>query len=79
VLLERVPEDKRQKNRLHLDLCTAEMDAEVRRIVALGATLLTGQAVAEDGWCWHVLADPDGNEFCVLQPPDGDGTAGQPG
>lgn len=23
----------------------------------------------EDGWLWHILADPDGNEFCVLQPP----------
>jgi predicted enzyme related to lactoylglutathione lyase len=69
VLLQRVPDDKRQKNRLHLDLRTADMDAEVSRILALGATLLTGQAVAEDGCRWHVLADPDGNEFCVLQPP----------
>jgi len=25
--------------------------------------------VVEAGWGWHVLADPDGNEFCVLQPP----------
>jgi predicted enzyme related to lactoylglutathione lyase len=69
VLLQRVPDDKRQKNRLHLDLRAAEMDAEVSRILALGATLLTEQAVVEDGWRWHVLADPDGNEFCVLQPP----------
>jgi predicted enzyme related to lactoylglutathione lyase len=68
VLLQRVPDDKRQKNRLHLDLRTADVDAEVSRILGLGATLLTGQAVVEDGWRWHVLADPDGNEFCVLQP-----------
>ena len=69
VLLQRVPDDKRQKNRLHLDLRTADMDTEVSRILALGATLLTEQAVVEDGSRWHVLADPDGNEFCVLQPP----------
>jgi Glyoxalase-like domain len=37
--------------------------------VDLGATLLTSQPVLEDDWRWHTLADPDGNEFCVLQPP----------
>ncbi len=30
---------------------------------------LTNEPVHEGGWLWHVLADPDGNEFCVLQPP----------
>src|ERR1700684_2417353 len=69
VLLQRVPDDKRQKNRLHLDLRTADMDAEVSRILALGATLLTGQAVGEGGCRWHVPGLSDGNEFCVLQPP----------
>jgi predicted enzyme related to lactoylglutathione lyase len=71
VLLQRVPDDKRQKNRLHLDLRTADMDAEVSRILGLGATLVTEQAVMEDGWRWHILADPDGSELCVLQPPHG--------
>lgn len=69
ILLQRVDDDKHQKNRLHLDLRTADLDAEVSRILALGASLLTEQPVAEDGWRWHILADPDGNEFCVLQPP----------
>jgi Glyoxalase-like domain len=45
--------------------------AEVSRILDLGATLLTGRPVVEDGWQWHTLADLDGNEFCVLQPPGG--------
>ena len=49
VLLQRVPDDKRQKDRLHLDPRTSEMDAEVRRILGLGATLVTEQAVVEDG------------------------------
>jgi len=35
---------------------------------AVRRTLRSG-AVTEDGWFWHILADPDGNEFCVLRPP----------
>jgi predicted enzyme related to lactoylglutathione lyase len=70
VLLQRVGDDKLGKNRLHLDLRTKDLRAEVDRVVALGATRLTNQPVSEDGWSWHVLADPDGNEFCVLQAPD---------
>lgn len=69
VLLQRTDDAKHGKNRVHLDLRTRDLDAEVRRITALGATVLTGRPVAEHGWAWHVLADPDGNEFCVLQPP----------
>jgi predicted enzyme related to lactoylglutathione lyase len=69
ILLQRVPEAKTGKNRLHLDLRTASLDAEVGRVIALGARRLTSTPVTEAGWCWHVLADPDGNEFCVLQPP----------
>jgi predicted enzyme related to lactoylglutathione lyase len=69
VLLQRVPEVKQEKNRLHLDLRTPDLEAEVSRALELGAVLLTRQPVAEDGWLWHILADPDGNEFCVLQPP----------
>jgi predicted enzyme related to lactoylglutathione lyase len=69
VLLQRVPDVKGQKNRLHLDLRTPDLDAEVRRVLGLGATLLTSEPVTEDGWAWYILGDPDGNEFCVLQPP----------
>ena len=74
VMLQRVPEDKAGKNRLHLDLRTHDLDAEVTRILGLGAARLTEQPLIEDGWRWHILADPDGNEFCVLEPP-----AGSPG
>lgn len=49
VLLQQVPEDKHQKNRLHLDLRTADMDTDVRRVLGLGATLITDQVVTEDG------------------------------
>jgi predicted enzyme related to lactoylglutathione lyase len=69
VLLQRVPEVKQGKNRLHLDLRTADLEAETARVTGLGATRLTAEPIIEHGWRWHVLADPDGNEFCVLQPP----------
>jgi len=69
ILLQRVDDIKRQKNRLHLDLRTRDLETEVGRVLGLGATLLTSEPIVEDGWRWHILADPDGNEFCVLQPP----------
>jgi predicted enzyme related to lactoylglutathione lyase len=69
ILLQRVPEAKDGKNRLHLDLRTPDLSAEAERVVALGARQLTSVPIAEAGWRWHILADPDGNEFCVLQPP----------
>ncbi|MDX6262745.1 MAG: hypothetical protein QOH84_4433 [Kribbellaceae bacterium] len=69
LLVQRVDDVKRAKNRLHLDLRTADLEAEVARVVALGATVLSAEPIVEDGWRWYVLADLDGNEFCVLQPP----------
>ncbi|MGZ0149537.1 VOC family protein [Kribbella sp. WER1] len=69
VLLQRVADRKQSKNRVHLDLRTADLDAEVARVLALGARQLTEEPIHEDGWSWHVLTDPDENEFCVLQPP----------
>ena len=69
VLLQRVPEEKHGKNRLHLDLRTHDLAVEVARLLEFGATVLTPVPVHEGGWTWHILADPDGNEFCVLQPP----------
>ena len=68
VLLQRADDEKHGKNRLHLDLRTADLAAEVSRITGLGATVLTARPVVEDGLQWHILADPDGNEFCILQP-----------
>ena len=58
-----VPEMKSIKNRLHLDFRPHNRDAEVTRLVAMGATYCdVGQGSAP----WIVLADPEGNEFCVL-------------
>lgn len=65
LLFQRVPEPKTVKNRLHIDVHTApgERDAQAERLVALGARIL--RAVDEPGGSWLVLADPEGNEFCV--------------
>lgn len=66
LLFLRVPEDKVIKNRLHLDIRPADgsnQDAELERLLAMGATPVdVGQGDAS----WHVLADPQGNEFCLL-------------
>ena len=69
ILLQRTQDEKRGKNRLHLDLRTRDLDVEVGRAIELGATVQTIAPMEENGWIWHILEDPDGNEFCVLQPP----------
>ncbi|MBL3666379.1 VOC family protein [Streptomyces sp. M2CJ-2] len=61
-----VPEPKAGKNRLHLCLRPdASRDAEVERLLALGASLVADHR-KPNGWGWVVLADPEGNEFCIL-------------
>jgi hypothetical protein len=63
---QRVPEAKVAKNRVHLDVSPVDRtrDEEVDRLRALGATLVSDQR-RPDGAGWVVLADPEGNEFCV--------------
>jgi hypothetical protein len=66
-----VPEGKTVKNRLHLDLSPpSKMADEVARLEAAGATSV--RYVAEGGSFWTVMADPEGNEFCVLRGPEDD-------
>jgi len=65
VLFQRVPEAKTVKNRVHLDLRVgpADVEAEVARLVAAGATELHRASQGPHGWV--TLADPEGNELCV--------------
>jgi catechol 2,3-dioxygenase-like lactoylglutathione lyase family enzyme len=66
LLFLRVPEEKAGKNRLHFDLRPQDQAAEVARLEGLGASRAdVGQGA---GVSWVVMADPDGNEFCVLKP-----------
>lgn len=69
LLLQKVEDGKLGKNRMHLDLRHPDLGAETARLLAAGARHTTGELMHEDGWSWYILEDPDGNEFCVLQPP----------
>jgi predicted enzyme related to lactoylglutathione lyase len=67
ILFVKVPDEKVVKNRLHFDLRPKDQEAEVGRILALGATRAD---IGQTDVTWVVLADPEGNEFCVLRPLD---------
>jgi hypothetical protein len=61
-----VAEDRVAKNRVHLDLRPSDQFAEVQRLIGIGATPVD---IGQPSDCtWVVLADPEGNEFCVLRP-----------
>ena len=60
-----MPEPKTAKNRMHVDMATADWDTEVARLVGLGAKRVAD--MSEWGYEWTVLQDPEGNEFCVAQ------------
>ena len=60
IVLQAVPEPKTAKSRMHLDIATDNVEAEVRRLEGLGAVR------KEQVQDWWVLLDPSGNEFCVV-------------
>ena len=63
-----VSDPKTVKNRVHLDITTdaGDRDAEIERLLALGARRVDVGQTGEESWT--VLADPEGNEFCVIRP-----------
>jgi predicted enzyme related to lactoylglutathione lyase len=61
--LQRVPEPRLGKNRVHVDWAADDREAEVKRLTALGATVAAEHSMPN--LTWTVLADPEGNEFCV--------------
>jgi hypothetical protein len=63
ILFQAVPESKVAKNRVHLDLRGAVMADEVDRLRGLGATVIEERSLGDIRWT--VMADPEGNEFCV--------------
>jgi hypothetical protein len=58
-----VPEPKAGKNRVHVDLATRDPEAEIARLVELGA--VRGERRSGNGSSWTVMHDPEGNEFCI--------------
>ncbi len=70
VLFIEVPEPKTTKNRLHFDLRPTDrsQDEEYQRLLDLGAMLIADRrGIHGPGTGWYVMADPEGNEFCVLR------------
>jgi predicted enzyme related to lactoylglutathione lyase len=72
LLLQRVKEPKAAKNRMHLDIHVADIEGEAERLIALGARRLEADPLEEHGTHWFLMADPEGNEFCICD----SGTAG---
>lgn len=68
-MFHKVPETKTAKNRAHVDLITADLPAEVDRVVGLGASRLAD--LEEGGVRWSTLTDPAGNEFDLVAQPAG--------
>ena len=67
ILFLKVPDSKIVKNRLHLDLRPDDQVAEVARLEKLGAKKIEIGQSADSDTTWVVMADPEGNEFCILR------------
>jgi predicted enzyme related to lactoylglutathione lyase len=65
LLLQGVPEPKTIKNRMHLDIETADIETEATRLEGLGARRVRDDQLHEHGTNWILMTDPEGNEFCV--------------
>jgi predicted enzyme related to lactoylglutathione lyase len=70
LVLQQVGEPKSVKNRMHLDIAVADLGEEARRLEALGARRVSDKMVGTGDATWFVMADPDGNEFCVVRHAD---------
>lgn len=64
IAFQTVPEPKSGKNRVHVDFVAPDIDEVRARVEELGGSLLFDRS-SDDGFRWLVLADPEGNEFCV--------------
>ena len=65
LLLQQVPEEKAAKNRMHLDIHTADIEREAARLEELGARRVETEQLSEHDSNWVLMTDPEGNEFCV--------------
>ena len=65
IAFQRVPEAKVGKNRLHVDVDVDDVAVAVDRVVELGGSIVSEEREM-DGYRWRVMADPEGNEFCLV-------------
>lgn len=66
VFLQQVPERKTAKNRVHIDIYDFAPQTRIAELVQHGGTTI-GEPVVDGKWWWQIMADPEGNEFCVCQ------------
>ena len=66
IAFQRVPEARVVKNRLHVDVQVDDLEDAVRRIEELGGSPVSDVLELPGGYRWRVMADPEGNEFCVV-------------
>lgn len=74
LILQRVPERKMAKNRMHLELTTPDPEALMRLVESMGGDRLTG--IDDPDYGLTVMVDPDGNEFCIVTRPSAGLTGG---
>lgn len=74
LLLQQVADPKTAKNRMHIDIDAADIEAEAARLIGLGARRATDTSCHEHGNTWIMMVDPEANEFCIC---DGGSPAGQ--
>jgi len=67
-VLQRVGEEGSGKNRMHVDIHADDLDERAERLEALGARRLSEVPVSQHTASWYVMADPEGNEFCIVRP-----------
>jgi predicted enzyme related to lactoylglutathione lyase len=68
IWLQRVPEEQVGKNRIHLDLAAADLEASLERVRGLGGEV--GDRQDWQGYFWNTCADPEGNVFDIMQAPE---------
>ena len=61
--IQKVPDPTEGRNRLHMDMAVDDIDAVVARVEELGGSFLEDHSVND--FAWKVMADPEGNEFCI--------------
>lgn len=67
IIMQRVPEPRGEKNRLHIDIHVDDIEGEAIRIAKLGARRVDATPIDEVGSRWVRMLDPEGNEFCIVE------------
>jgi predicted enzyme related to lactoylglutathione lyase len=67
-VLQHVAEEKSGKNRMHVDIHVSDLEGDAARLEARGAQRVSTKTIEMGAFSWLVMADPEGNEFCLVCP-----------